>query len=109
MMESTRQKTFKLLGIILSGSIVSLFILLLSPAHSIADQCKVVQVEDGDPHKIGHNCEAGIIYLPGIDATELHKNKNESGQSFSQAAPRHIAGLVSNKSSRFPRASSITR
>ena len=38
MMESTRQKTFKLLGIILFGSIASLFILLLSPAHATADQ-----------------------------------------------------------------------
>jgi endonuclease YncB( thermonuclease family) len=37
MMESTRQKTFKLRGIILSESVVSLFILLLSPAHSTAD------------------------------------------------------------------------
>jgi len=38
MMESTRQKTFKLLKIILSGSVVSFFILLLSSAHSTADK-----------------------------------------------------------------------
>ncbi len=57
-MESTRQKTFKLLRIILSGSVLSLFILLLSSAHSTADH---------------------------------------PGQSFSQAAPKHLAGLFLNK------------
>ena len=96
MMESTRQKTFELLGIILSGSVVFLFILLLSSAHSIADQCKVVQVKDGDPHKIDHNCKADTILLSANDATEIPKKKNKAGQSLRYAAAKHLDGLVFN-------------
>ena len=72
---------------------------LFSPA--LAAQYKCTRVVDGDTiHVIGNGAET-IIRLVGIDAPETSKNKREPGQPFSQAATKHLAGLVLNKSVEF--------
>lgn len=76
MMESTRQKTFKLLRTVLSLSVFLIVILLLSHALSIPCSFKVVRVVDCDTLKVDHNCKAGTILLSGIDAPEDNLKMN---------------------------------
>jgi len=62
-MESTRQKTFELLGITLSGSVVSLFILRLSSAHStylFQFSYESVEIKSYDTDRYGRIL--GVVY-----------------------------------------------
>lgn len=101
MMESTRQKTFKLLKAVLSVSVVLLIICLLSLALSIAGSFQVIRVAYGDTIKVTLDGETSIIRLVGIDTPETSKRKNEPGQRLTQKSKKNFIGLVLNKSVEF--------
>jgi hypothetical protein len=97
-MESTRQKTFRLLRAILPVPVILVFTLLLSFNLSAVGSFKVVRVSDGETINIHSKTKTCTFRLVGIDAPETSKTKHEPAQPFSQAATKHLAGLVLNKS-----------
>jgi endonuclease YncB( thermonuclease family) len=78
-------------------SLVLIIILFLfaSPAASLT----VVRVYDGDTiHLKNPDSKTQITNrLAGIDAPETSKSKHQPGQPFSEAAAKHLAALVLNK------------
>ena len=78
----------------------SVFLLTVLLTQAYADQqYKVTRVIDGDTIKLrAANSKSEItVRLAGIDALKTSKSKREPGQPFSQAATKHLAGLVLNK------------
>ena len=65
-------------------------------AHA-ADSYQVSRVVDGDTIIISQGTEKLTIRLVGIDAPEVSHKKHEPSQPFGQAATKHLAGLVLNK------------
>ena len=75
--------------------LIALF--LIFPTFSLAGQYKVIRVVDGDTVKAeGYDIEIKVRLL-GIDAPETSKSKRDPGQSYSQQAKKHLAGLILNK------------
>jgi endonuclease YncB( thermonuclease family) len=77
----------------------SLFILLFIciPVATFAGQFKVTRVYDGDTFRaVGHDIEIKVR-LAGIDAPEMSRKKNESGQPFSTKAKQFLSGMILNK------------
>ena len=70
---------------------------LVLPAFLSANEDKVSRVVDGDNLEIRKGSSKTTIRLVGIDAPETSKAKREPGQPYSQAATKHLAGLVLNK------------
>jgi len=69
----------------------------MTPVSVSAGQFKVTRVYDGDTFRaVGHDIEIKIR-LAGIDAPEMSKKKNESGQPFSNKAKQFLSGMVLNK------------
>ncbi len=97
MMESTHQKTFRLLRAILPIPVILVIILLLSSSVFAASSFKVVRVIEAETIKIQNNIKPVTIRLIGIDAPETSRKKHEPGQPFSQAAIKHLASLVLNQ------------
>jgi len=97
MMESTGQKTFRLLTTILPVPVTLVFILLLSSTLFAAGSFKVVRVIVGNTIKISDNIKSAAIRLIWIDPPKTSKN-NEFGQLFSQTSTKHLARLALNKS-----------
>ena len=52
---------------------------------------------DGDTIIVSQGTEKLTIRLVGIDAPEVSHKKHEPSQPFGQAATKHLAGLVLNK------------
>jgi endonuclease YncB( thermonuclease family) len=78
-----------------SSIVILLFICV--PVSVFAGQFKVTRVYDGDTFRaIGHDIEIKVR-LVGIDAPEVSKKKNESGQPFSNKAKQFLSGMVLNK------------
>ena len=73
------------------------FVLLFSITFSHAGPLKVSRVTDGDTIQIRNGGAEKTIRLVGIDAPELSHNKREPSQPYAQAATKHLAGLVLNK------------
>jgi endonuclease YncB( thermonuclease family) len=67
-------------------------------AHA-AESYRVNRVIDGDTVvlRVLNTPSDVTIRLVGIDAPETSKAKREPGQTYSQAATKHLAGLVLNK------------
>jgi micrococcal nuclease len=79
-------------------TILALFIFNASLSLA-ADSYQVSRVVDGDTiHLRAANSSSDIIIrLVGIDAPEVSHKKHEPSQPFGQAATKHLAGLVLNK------------
>ena len=71
--------------------------LFFFPTLSLADQLRVVLVNDGDTIKGAADHMEIIVRLVGIDAPETSKKKNEPGQPYSIKATRYLANLVLKK------------
>jgi micrococcal nuclease len=76
-------------------SILILFI--LNASFSFAGQYKVTRVIDGDTIRVISYGTKTTVRLVGIDAPEVANSKNTLDQPFSEAATKHLAGLVLNK------------
>jgi micrococcal nuclease len=72
-------------------------LLLASTGICIAGEYQVSRVVDGDTIIVNKGTTKLTIRLVGIDAPETSKKKHEPGQPYSQAATKHLAGLVLNK------------
>ena len=71
----------------------------LGPASASDYKCN--RVLDGDTiHIVANNSEI-TLRLFAIDAPETSKTKHDPGQPFSQAASKHLAGLVLNRTVHF--------
>lgn len=72
-------------------------LLLLIPTLSTAESFTVTHIDDGDTI-ICENRDITIrVRLVAINAPELSKNENDSGQPFSQEAKKVLEKLVLNK------------
>jgi micrococcal nuclease len=78
-------------------AIVAVLILVVSPSLLHAEQLKVTRVSDGDTIKVRGASSETTIRLVGIDAPEISHKKREPSQPFGQAATKHLADLVLNK------------
>jgi endonuclease YncB( thermonuclease family) len=80
-------------------SILTLFIFnaSLSFAGQYTGQYQVTRVIDGNTIRIISYGKKTTVRLVGIDAPEVSHSKNTPGQPFSEAATKHLAGLVLNK------------
>ena len=78
---------------------VPIILIFLVSSTCLAAEYKVSRVIDSDTIKLrAANSQTDItIRLAGIDAPETSKGKRQPGQPFSQAATKHLAGLVLNK------------
>ena len=76
-------------------TILTLFI--FNASLSFAGQYKVTRVIDGDTIRVISYGTKTTVRLVGIDAPEVAHSKNMPGQPFSEAAAKHLAGLVLNK------------
>jgi micrococcal nuclease len=74
-----------------------LFLALLLPSPSLADQYQVCRVIDGDTFVVKHGSTKITIGLIGIDAPALSNKKRKDGQPFSRQSTRHLAALILNK------------
>jgi endonuclease YncB( thermonuclease family) len=78
--------------------IIVCLLIILIPAFVFAGQFKVTRVIDGDTLVAsGHDIEIKVR-LVGIDAPEMSRKKNESGQPFSRKSKEFLSGMVLNKS-----------
>ena len=76
---------------------IIILLLLFFPISVSAGQFKVIRVHDGDTFKaVEHDIEIKVR-LVGIDAPEMSKKKNESGQPFSKKSRQFLSGMVLNK------------
>ena len=88
-MQSFKQQLLYLLAFI--------FLTLFLYNNTSAQQYKCSRVTDGDTITVIDNGQKHTIRLVGIDAPEKSRGKHKPGQPFSQAATKHLAGLVLNK------------
>jgi len=82
-------------AILLLATLLALFI--SNASYSLAGQYKVTRVTDGDTIQVIADGTKTTIRLVGIDAPEVSHVKNAPGQPFSEAATKHLTGLVLNK------------
>jgi endonuclease YncB( thermonuclease family) len=85
----SKRKTIRLI------TILTLFI--FNASLSFAGQYKVTRVIDGNTIRVISYGTKTTVRLVGIDAPEVAHSKNTPGQPFSEAAAKHLAGLVLNK------------
>jgi micrococcal nuclease len=77
---------------------ISILTLLISnPVLLFAGHHKVTRVIDGNTIRVISYGTKTTVRLVGIDAPEVAHSKNTPGQPFSEAAAKHLAGLVLNK------------
>jgi endonuclease YncB( thermonuclease family) len=76
-------------------TILTLFI--FNASLSFAGQYKVTRVINGNTIRVISYGTKTTVRLVGIDAPEVAHSKNTPGQPFSEAAAKHLAGLVLNK------------
>ena len=82
-------------------SLIAALVVAATLGPATASDYKCNRVLDGDTiHIVANNTEI-TLRLFAIDAPETSKTKHDPGQPFSQAASRHLAGLVLNRTVHF--------
>jgi len=89
------------LNVLAPYSLIAALVVAATLGPASASDYKCNRVLDGDTIQIvGYNTEI-TLRLFAIDAPETSKKKHDPGQPFGQAASRHLAGLVLNKTVQF--------
>ncbi len=97
-MESSRQKTFKQRRTARFIFVVFVFISLIYPTLSTANQIKGIRAADADSIGVMKHGKDSTILMAGIAALETSMKRHVSNPPFIPESPKRLAGRAINKS-----------